>query len=275
MRRTISASTTVAAATLLAVITVFLPSLPSLTGPLVLSALVIVFAIAWPVTVSTTPRWGVSAALALPGLLAIWIVSLLPLDARFSGRALDLWLAPVGGAAALGVLIIFVIQTFAMSVGIKRALTTAMLAIGAVISATSAGWALLLRNKYEVALGAYGAERISGVTWLMLTVLAALAVAAAITLLPVRRRNRMIIAVLVATAIAIALQLVRPGPLSVPAVFASAITALMVALLDSFSVSHEAPKSALSHPLTAVAMGSTAVIAPGMVSYFVIHALPW
>ena len=275
MRRTISASTTVAAATLLAVITVFLPSLPRLTAPVILSLVVILFAIAWPATVSARPRWGVSAAVAVPGLSAIWIIAVLPLDARFSGRAMDLWLAPVGGAAAFGVLLIFVIQTFSMSAGIRRALTTAMLSVGAVISAASAGWALLLRNKYEVALGAYGAERISGVTWLMLTVLAALAVSALVTLLPTRRRNRMMLTIVLATAVAVALQFVRPGPLSVPAVIASALTALMVALLDSLSESREAPSGALNHPLTAVAVGSTAAIAPGILSYFVIHALPW
>lgn len=263
------------AATLLAVVTVFLPSLPRLTGPLILSGLVLVFALAWPVTVSATPRWGVSAALAAPGVAAIWIVSLLPLDARFSGRAVDLWLAPVGGLAAFAVLLIFVIQTFTMSAGTKRVLTTAMLSIGAILSASAGGWALLLRNKYEVAFGAYGVERISGVTWLMLTVLAALAVAALATLLPTRLRNRMVITIVAATVVAVALQFFRPGPLSVPAVLAGAITALLVALLDSFSQSREAPNAALTHPLTAVAVGSATTIVPGMVSYFVIHALPW
>ena len=274
MRRTISAFTTVAAATILAVVTVFLPNLPTLTGPLVVSLLVVIFSLAWPVTVSATSRWGVSAGLAVPGLLAVWLVSLLPLGMRFSERALELWLAPVGGAIALGVLLMFVIQTFTLPGGVKRSLTTAMLAIGAVISGLAAGWALLLRNKYEVAAGAFGVERITGVTWLMLTVLAALAVAALATLVPTRRRNRMILTIVGATAVAVALQFFRPGPLSVPAVIASAITALIVALGDSFSDSPEAPQAALGHPLTAVAVGSAATIVPGMVSYFVIHALP-
>lgn len=263
------------AATLLAVLTVFSPNLPKLTAPLVLSALVVVFALAWPMTVSTRPRWGVSAGLALPGLSAVWIVSFLPLDTRFSGRALDLWLAPVGGAMALGVLLMFVIQTFTLPGGVKRSLRTAMLAVGAVIGPAAAGWALLLRNKYEVAAGAFGADRITGVTWLMLTVLAALAVAALATLIPTRRRNRMVITIVGATVVAVALQVLRPGPLSVPSVIASAITALIVALVDSFSQSQEAPQAALQHPLTAVAVGSAATIVPGMVSYFVIHALPW
>ncbi|GAA4475429.1 hypothetical protein GCM10023190_10980 [Enteractinococcus fodinae] len=275
MRRTISAFTTVAAAAILAVVTIFLPNLPTFTGPLVVSLLVVVFSLAWPVTVNAKPRWSVSAGLAVPGLLAVWLVSLLPLGTRFSERALELWLAPVGGAIALGVLLMFVIQTFTLPGGVKRSLATAMFAVGAVISGVAAGWALLLRNKYEVAAGAYGVERITGVTWLMLTVLAALAVAALVTLVPTRRRNRMILTIVGATAVAVALQFFRPGPLSVPAVIASAITALMVALVDSFSDSPEAPQAALGHPLTAVAVGSARAIVPGMVSYFVIHALPW
>ena len=275
MRRTISAFTTVAAAAILAVVTVFLPNLPTFTGPLVVSLLVVIFSLAWPVTVNAKPRWGVSAGLAVPGLLAVWLVSLLPLGTRFSERALELWLAPVGGAIAVGVLLMFVIQTFTLPGGVKRSLKTAMFAVGAVISGVAAGWALLMRNKYEVAAGAYGVERITGVTWLMLTVLAALAVAALATLIPTRRRNRMILTIVGATAVAVALQFFRPGPLSVPAVIASAITALMVALVDSFSDSPEAPHAALEHPLTAVAVGSATAIVPGMVSYFVIHALPW
>lgn len=240
-----------------------------------MSAVVIVFSLAWPVTVSSTPRWGVSAGLAATGLFSIWVVSLLPPDAHFSHLAIDLWLAPVGGAAALGVLIMFVIQTFTLPGGVKRSLTTAMLAVGAVISATAAGWTLLLRHKYEVATGTFGVERITGVTWLMLTVLAALAVAALATIIPTRRRNRMIVAVVGATVIAVALQFFRTGPLSAPAVIASAMVALIVALADSFSNTPEAPQGALAHPLTAVAVGSGTTIVTGMVSYFVIHALPW
>ena len=275
MRRTISALTTVAAATVLALVTVFLPNLPTWTAPLIMSVLVIAFSLAWPVTVSVTPRWGVSAGLAATGLFSIWVVSLLPPDAHFSNLAIDLWLAPVGGAIALGVLIMFVIQTFTLPGGLKRSLTTAMLVIGAVISATAAGWTLLLRHKYDVATGTLGVERITGVTWLMLTVLAALAVAALSTMIPTRRRNRMIVAIVGATLIAVALQFFRTGPLSVPAVIASAIVALIVALTDSFSNTPEAPQSALEHPLTAVAVGSGTTIVTGMVSYFVIHALPW
>lgn len=235
----------------------------------------VVFALAWPVTVSATPRWGVSAGLALPGLSAVWIVSLLPLDTRFSGRAVDLWLAPVGGAIALGVLLIFVIQTFTLPGGVKRSLRTAMLVVGAVIGPAAAGWALLFRNKFEVAAGTVGADRITGVTWLMLTVLAALVVAVLATLIPTRLRNRMVITIVGATVVAVALQLFRPGPLSVPSVIASAVAALIVALVDSFSHSPEAPPTALQHPFTAVAVGSATTIVPGMVSYFVIHALPW
>ncbi|HEY4557680.1 MAG TPA: hypothetical protein VIG82_05770 [Enteractinococcus sp.] len=275
MRRTISALTTVATAIILALVTVFLPNLPALTGPVVVSALVVLFAIAWPVTVSGTPRWGVSAGLAGTGLFAVWLVSLLPPTVQFSNRAIELWLAPVGAAAALGVLIMFGIQTFTMSAGLKRFLTTAMLSVGAVIAATAAGWALLLRNKYEVAIGTFGVERITGLTWLMLTVLAALAVAALATLLPTRRRNRMIVAVVGATAVAIALQFFRTGPLSTPAVIASAIVALIVALADTFSSNQEVPQTVLEHPLTAVAVGSGATIVSGMVSYFVIHVFPW
>lgn len=275
MRRTISAFTTVAAATILAIVTVFLPNLPTYTGPLVLSVLVVVFSLAWPMTVNTRPRLGVSAGLAVPGLLAVWLVSLLPLGTRFSERALELWLAPVGGAIALGVLLMFVIQTFTLPGGIKRSLTTAVLALGAVISALAAGWALLFRNKYEVAADAFGVEQITGVTWLMLTVLAALAVASVATLVPTRLRNRMILTIVGATVVAVALQMFRPGPLSVPAVIASAITALLVALVDSFADSSEGPQAALRQPWTAVAVGSGTAIIPGMVSYFVIHALPW
>ena len=264
-----------AAATLLAVVTVFTPNLPKLTGPALLTVLVVVFALAWPVTVSATPRWGVSAGLALPGLSAVWIVSLLPLDTRFSGRAVDLWLAPVGGAIALGVLLIFVIQTFTLPGGVKRSLRTAMLVVGAVIGPAAAGWALLFRNKFEVAAGTVGADRITGVTWLMLTVLAVLVVAVLATLIPTRLRNRMVITIVGATVVAVALQLFRPGPLSVPSVIASAVAALIVALVDSFSHSPEAPPTALQHPFTAVAVGSATTIVPGMVSYFVIHALPW
>lgn len=256
-------------------VTIFLPSLPRLAGPVLVSVLVLMFALAWPVTVSATPRWGVSAGLAVPGLSAVWLVSLLPLSARFSERALDLWLAPVGGAVALGVLLMFIIQTFTLPGGVKRALRTAILAVGAVISASAAGWALLFRNKYEVAIGAFGVERITGVTWLMLTVLAALAVAALATLIPTRLRNRMILTIVAATAVAVALQVFRPGPLSVPAVIASAVTALIVALMDSFASAREAPQVALSHRLTAVGVGTAATMVPGMVSYFVIHVLPW
>src|SRR5699024_5796267 len=55
VRRTISALITVAAAAVLAVVTVFVPNLPLWVSPAVLSVLVIGFSIAWPVTVSPTP----------------------------------------------------------------------------------------------------------------------------------------------------------------------------------------------------------------------------
>ncbi|GAA2032859.1 hypothetical protein GCM10009720_11580 [Yaniella flava] len=260
---------------MLAIVTVFVPNLPVWVGPLVLSVLVVGFAFAWPTIVSSHRRWGVTAGLAGAGLVAIWSVTLLPINAEFSTMANELWLAPVGGAAALGVLAMFVIQTFTLPGGLKRFLTTATLAVGAIVAATSAGWTLLLRHKYEAAAGSLGLERISGVTWLMLTMLAALAVAALVTLLPARRRTRMVAIIVVATVVAVALQFFRPGPLSVPAVLASAITALIVGLTDSFSETQEVAAKTLQHPLTAVAAGSATTMVSGMVAYFVIHVLPW
>lgn len=275
MRTKISVFTTVAAATLLAIVTVFIPNLPTLAGPVTMSLLVVVFSAAWPFLVSATPRWQVSAALAVTGLAAVWVVALLPSDTVFTRASSELWLAPIGGAAALGVLLMFVIQTFTLPGGMQRFLTTAVYAMGAVIAATSAGWTLLLRNKYEVAQGALGVERISGVTWLMLTILVALAVAALGSLVPGARRNRMIASIVGATAVAIIMQVIRPGVLSVPAVIAGAVAALIVALAHSFSTTRETPRTALTHPMTAIAVGSGTTIVTGMVSYFVIHALPW
>lgn len=275
MRRTISALTTVAAAAVLAVVTVFVPNLPQWVSPVVLSVLVIGFSIAWPVTVSPTPRWGISAVLAVTGLASVWVVSLLPAQVKFSPLATELWLAPVGGAAALGVLLIFGVQTFSPPGGLQRFLATAMLSVGAVIAATTAGWAMLLRQKFEVAQGTLVIERITGLTWLMLTILVALAVAALATLLPTRRRNRMIAVVVGATLVAIIMQVIRPGVLSVPAVIGAAIAALIIALADSLSESKEALPESLQHPLTAVALGTGTTIVTGMVGYFVINVLPW
>ena len=189
--------------------------------------------------------------------------------------ATELWLAPVGGAAALGVLLMFGLQTFAPPGGLQRFLATAMLAVGAVIAATSAGWAMLLRQKYEVAQGTIMIERITGLTWLMLTLLVALAVAALATLVPTRRRNRMIAVIIGATLVAIIMQVIRPGVLSVPAVIGAAIAALIIALADSFSTTQETLPESLKHPLTAVALGTGTTIVTGMVGYFVINVLPW
>lgn len=275
MRRTILAFTTVTAAALLAVITVFLPNLPVSTGPLVMSGLVVIFALAWPRLVNPNWRWGISAALGIAGLLAIWLVALLPVTARFSTTTTELWLAPVSGAVAVGVLAVFIIQIFSLPGGVDRFRATSMLALGAVIAVTGAGWTMLLRNKYEVAIGSLGVERISGVTWLMLTIFVALAIASVLTLLPGRRAMRLIAVVIGAILVAVALQLLRPGPLSVPAVVAASIAGLLVALVDSFADSTEVPIGELGHPLSAVAVGSGTVMATGMVSYFVIHALPW
>ncbi|NLZ97722.1 MAG: hypothetical protein GX920_02720 [Micrococcus sp.] len=275
MRRTISAFTAVAAATVLAVLTAFLPSLPALTGPVVMSALVVAFALTWPVLITAAPRWGVSAVLGATGLASVWVVSLLPAHAQFSSAPTELWLAPVGGAAALGILAMFVIQTFTLPGGVHRFMTTAMFSVGSVIVATAAGWTLLLRNKHEVANGMLGVERITGVTWLMLTILAALAAASLATLLKSRLRTRMVAIVVAGTLVAVALQFLRPGPLSVPAVLAGIVAALLVALTESFADSRELPTAARQHPVSAVAVGSGTTIVTGMVSYFVIHVLPW
>ena len=267
--------TTVAAAAVLAVVTVFLPNLPQWVSPVVLSVLVTGFSVAWPVLVSPTPRWGISTVLAVTGLAALWVIWLLPAHIEFSPMATELWLAPVGGAAALGVLLIFGIQTFSLPGGVQRFLATAMLCVGAVVSASIAGWAMLLRQKLEVTQGSLVIDRITGLTWLMLTMLVALAVAALATLLPTRRRNRMIAVIVGATLVAIIMQIVRPGVLSVPAVIAAAIAALIVALADSFSDTTETPRQSLHHPLTAVALGSGTTIITGTVGYFVINVLPW
>ncbi len=275
MRRTISALTTVAAAAVLATVTVFVPNLTQWVSPVVLSVLVLVFALAWPIIIDPKPRWGVSAVLAFTGLASVWTVSLLPTHFEFTPVVTELWLAPVGGIAALGVLLSFGVQVFSPPGGVQRFLSTAMLSMGAVIAATAAGWAMLLRHKYEVAQGVFAGERITGVTWLMLTVLIALAVAVAATLLPTRRRNRMVAVIVGATLVAIIMQVVRPGVLSMPAVIASAIAALIVGLADSFSGTKEVSPTSLRHPLTAVAVGSGTTIVTGMVGYFVIHVLPW
>lgn len=275
MRTTISAFTTVIIAALLSVVTVFVPTLPVLTGPLVMSLVVVLFSIAWPFLVSPNPRWDVSTALSVTGLAAVWVVALLPADTRFSSFNTELWLAPIGGAAALGVLLIFGIQTFRLPGGVNRVLSTAIFAVGAVLAATTAGWTLLLRHKYEVAQGALEVERISGVTWLMLTVQITMAVAALVTLLPSRRRNRMIAVIVTAVIIAVGLQLLRPGVLSVPAVLASAVVALIIGLANSFANTTETSAAALRHPLTAVAVGTGTPVVAGMISYFVIHVLPW
>lgn len=267
--------TTVAAAAVLAVVTIFVPNLPQWVSPVVLSVLVIGFSIAWPVTISTTPRWGVSAVLAFTGLASVWVVSWLPTHVEFSPLATELWLAPVGGAAALGVLLIFGVQTFSPAGGLQRFLATAMLCVGAVIAASTAGWAMLLRQKFEVAQGTLVIERITGLTWLMLTILVALVVAALAALLPTRRRNRMIAVVVGATLVAVIMQVIRPGVLSVPAVIGAAITALIIALADSFSETKETLPESLHHPLSAVALGTGTTIVTGMVGYFVINVLPW
>lgn len=253
----------------------FLPSLPALTGPLVMSVLVVVFALAWPIAITAAPRWGVSATLGVTGLVAVWVVSLLPAHAQFSSAPTELWLAPVGGAAALGILVMFIIQAFTLPGGVQRFMSTAMFSVGAVIAASAAGWAMLLRNKYEVADGALGVERITGVTWLMLTILAALAIAGLATLLKTRLRTRMVAIVGAATLVAVALQFLRPSPLSVPAVLAGIIAALIVALTESFADSRELPTAARQHPSSALAVGSGTTIVAGMVGYFVIHVLPW
>lgn len=275
MRRTISVFTTVSAATILAVLTAFLPNLPALTGPLVVSALVIVFALTWPVLCTAGTRWGVSAILGATGLAAVWSVSLLPAHADFSSAPTELWLAPIGGAGALGILAMFVVQTFTLPGGVHRIMTTAMLSMGAVVVATAGGWALLLRNKYEVADGVLGVERITGLTWLMLTILAAVAAASLATLLKTRLRVRMVAIVVIATLVAVALQFLRPGPLSVPAVLAGIIAALTVALTESFADTRELPAAARQHPASAVAVGTGTTIVSGMIGYFVIHVLPW
>lgn len=240
-----------------------------------MSALVVVFTWAWSVMLGTGRRWGVPVVLGATGLAAVWVVSLLPADTVFSSAVTELWLAPVGGAAALGILVIFVLQTVALPGGVKRFLTTALLAVGTVVAATAAGWTMLLRNKYEVAAGSLGVERISGVTWLMLTILAALAVASVTTLLKTRLRIRMVAILAAATVVAVALQFIRTGPLSVPAVVAGMIAALIVALTEGFADTSEASEMALKHPMTGVAVGSGTTIVTGMVSYFLIHVLPW
>src|SRR5699024_6632144 len=124
-------------------------------------------------------------------------------------------------------------------------------------------------------IGSLGVERISGVTWLMLTIFAALAAASLLTLLPGRRGMRMIAVVIGAILVSVALQILRPGPLSVPAVVAAVSAGLLGALADSFADSTEAPIGELAHPSTAVAVGSRTVMATGMVRHFVIRTLPW
>ncbi|GAA4116984.1 hypothetical protein FB556_2655 [Enteractinococcus coprophilus] len=260
---------------MLAVVTVFVPNLPQWVSPVALSVLVIGFAVAWPVMVRPTPRWGISAVLAFTGLSSVWTVTLLPAHVEFSPMATELWLAPVGGAAALGVLLIFGVQTFSLPGGPQRFLSTAMFSLGAVIAATAAGWAMLLRQKYEVAQGAIMIERFTGLTWLMLTILVSLAVAALATLLPTRRRNRMIAVIVGATVVAVIMQIIRAGVLSVPAVIGGALGALIIALADSFSETKEAPAASLKHPLTAIGLGTGVTIVAGMVGYFVLHVLPW
>lgn len=240
-----------------------------------MSLFVVVFALGWPVMAGSPRRWGVSATIGLTGLAAIWVVSLLPTHADFSSAATELWLAPVGGAAALGVLVMFIIQTVTLPGGVKRFLTTAMLAFGAVIAASAAGWTMLLRHKYEVAVGSMGVERITGVTWLMLTILATVAVAALTTLLKTRLRTRLVAIVLAGAVVAVVLQFFRPGPLSVPAVLAGIMAALIVALAESFSETTEASAATLGHPMSAIAVGSGTTIVTGMVSYFVLNVLPW
>lgn len=252
-----------------------MPQLPQYAGPAVLSAVVVVFAIAWPVVSAATPRWPASIVLAVTGLLGIWVVSLLPSDTVFSARATELWLAPVAGAAALGVLLMFLIQIFHLPGGLQRILTTALLTVGAVIAASSAGWALVFRHKFDAQITGPGFDGITGLTWLLLTVLAGLVGAALVTVLPMRRAVRMVLAVIVATVIALVLQWVRPSVLSAPAVVAAVITGLIVALGSSFAGSKELAPTARNHPMTAVAAGSASTIVAGMISYFAMHALPW
>lgn len=256
-------------------VTTFLPSLGALTGPIVVSVLVVVFALTWPVLCTSAPRWGVSMILGVTGLAAVWTVSLLPAHVVFSSAPTELWLAPVGGAAALGILAMFIMQTFTLPGGVNRFMTTAMFSVGAVAVATAAGWALLLRNKYDVADGVLGAERITGLTWLMLTILAAVAAASLATLFKTRLRMRMVAIVVVATLVTVALQFLRPGPLSVPAVLAGIIAALTIALTESFADTHELPATARQHPASAVAVGTGTTIVSGMIGYFVLHVLPW
>lgn len=265
----------IAAATLLAAVTVFLPSLSPVISPLIVSILVITFAICWPLLVSPAPRWGVSTGLAITGLLSVWVLSSLPIGTTFAETTRDLWLAPVGGAAAFGVLLVFVIQTFTLPGGLKRFLATGMLALGAVIVTTASGWSLLLRHKVEVDAGTGGVELITGVTSFMLTTLAALVVAALATLLPVRRGVRMIPTVGAAIVLAVIAQLVYDGPLAIAALVSAGLAGLIVALADAYSTTREASRVSLQHPMTAVAVGSGVTIVTGMVSYFVVNALPW
>src|SRR5690625_6759762 len=130
-----------------------------------MSALVVIFALTWPRLVSSVWRWDISAALGIAGLLAIWSVALLPVTARFSTTTTELWLAPVGGAVAVGVLGVFIIKFFSLPGEVDRFLLTSFLVLGEVVAVIRAGWTVLLGIKYEVAIGWLGVVCIRVVVW--------------------------------------------------------------------------------------------------------------
>src|SRR5699024_2930509 len=99
-------------------------------------------------------RRSLSAAILVPGLMAVWTMALLPAGFDFSDETVpgdrpDLWLAPVAALTAVGTMVGFVVQVLRGQGRPFRLESTASTVTGVAIVTSSSAWVVLARTHLD------------------------------------------------------------------------------------------------------------------------------
>lgn len=253
------------------------------TMPLVVAALIVTMGVGWPRLNEPTRRRALSGIVSLAGLLAVVIVAVLPEGTVFVSeidgfQRPDLWLAPLAGVLAAGVILTFIVQLWIGPEKQDRPAATAGAIAGAGVAVAGAGWVLLAREDLQRVTDAGGVTAGSGVlqggiSWVGLVVLTGVIIAALLSLIPIKGMLQSLLVIGGALAITIALHAVNPQPVGPTAVVTAGIAALLVQLFHKIARVEE-PETASAHPTAAVAMGVAPVLATGMATYLALWLLP-
>lgn len=244
-----------------------------------LTVLIAVLAFGWPRIAGPKRRRSLSTITFATGAAAVWSTALISEGVLFSNRPSDsrpdLWLAPVGSALAIGVMLVFLAQLVIGAEKQDRPTMTSSAVMGLAMAASGAGWVLLTRQHSSPLVWMPELDEHGSLFLLGSSVAVGLALAGVVGLIPMHRGLRVFVMTVAATVGAVGLQMLQPQYLSIAAVLSAAVGGMIIGLVLAIVATEERHRDFSPVDTWAgIATGIAPVLSGGMILYFMVWLVP-